>query len=86
MQTQNRFFDELAKVAGTGVSMAMKAGSRLRECAGEAKGSSYTQPQDAHQVQDTLDRIYEMVSNTRSDMEELKEKVAALEEKMKSNK
>lgn len=33
MQTQNRFFDDLARAAGAGLNLAMKAGERLKEYA-----------------------------------------------------
>lgn len=79
MQTQNRFFDDIAKLLGEGISAAIKCGENVKNC---TKNNISPSESSATAADEKLDRIYEMVSKSRAENETLKEKIAQFEKEL----
>ncbi len=77
MQTQNRIFDDLAKVAG-GALTAL--GSLKQEIEGMIRDKLERYMADANFVRrDEFDAVSEMAANARSENEKLEARIAELE-------
>jgi BMFP domain-containing protein YqiC len=82
MQTQNRIFDDLAKVAG-GALTAL--GSLKQEIEGMIRDKLERYMADANFVRrDEFDAVSEMAAKARSENEKLEARIAALEEALRS--
>ena len=81
MQTQNRFFDDIAKLVGEGVGAAIKCAEKVKDC---SSNSSASASESQTGMGDKSDRIYEMVSNSRAETEALHDRIAKLEKELQA--
>lgn len=84
MQTQNRIFDDIAKVAGGALSAL---GSLKQEIEGLIRDRMERYMADANMVpREEFEAVKEMAATARAEQEKLEARVAALEKALKAKK